>query len=58
MDAEQIKRKRWTEKWKGRNAWEKIVEEMRERKWKAFEDDKAKTFWEDRELGVMKKIGL
>ena len=31
---------------------------MRERKWQSFEDDKAKLFWKDRELGAMKKIGL
>lgn len=58
MDIEQIKRKRWAEKWKGRNAWNKIVEEMRERKWKAFEDDKAELFWNGRKAGPMEKIGL
>ena len=36
----------------------KIVEEMRERKWQAFEDDKAKLFWNDRKAGPMEKIGL
>lgn len=58
LDAEQIKRQCWIEKWMGRNAWGKIVKEMRERKWQAFEDDKAKLFWEDRELGAMEKLGL
>ena len=58
IDAEQIKRKRWEEKWKGRNAWNKIVEEMRERKWQAFKDDKAELFWNDRKAGPMEKIGL
>lgn len=58
IDAEQIKRKRWEEKWKGRDAWGKIVEEMRERKWQAFEDDKAELFWNGRKAGTMKKIGL
>lgn len=58
MDVEQIKRKRWAEKWKGRNAWSKIVEEMRERKWQAFEDDKAELFWNGRKAGPMEKIGL
>ena len=58
IDAEQIKRKRWEEKWKGRDAWAKIVEEMRERKWQAFEDDKAKLFWNGRKAGLMEKIGL
>lgn len=58
MDAEQIKRQRWTEKWKGRDAWGKIVEEMRERKWQAFEDDKAELFLNSRKAGPMKKIGL
>ena len=58
IDAEQIKRKRWEEKWKGRDAWGKIVEEMRERKWQAFEDDKAKLFWNGRTAGLMEKIGL
>lgn len=58
IDAEQIKRKRWEEKWKGRDAWSKIVEEMRGRKWRAFEDDKAALFLNSRKAGPMEKLGL
>lgn len=58
LDAEQIKRQLWTEKWMGRNAWSKIIEEMHERKWQAFEDDKAELFLNSRKAGPMKKIGL
>ena len=58
LDAEQIKRQCWTEKWMGRNAWSKIVEEMRGRKWQAFEDDKAALFLNGRKAGPMEKLGL
>lgn len=58
MDAEQIKRQLWTEKWMGRNAWDKIVEEMREREQQDFEDDKAALFLNGRKAGPMEKMGL
>lgn len=58
LDAERIKRQLWIEKWMGRNAWSKIVEEMRGRKWQAFEDDKAALFLNGRKAGPMEKLGL
>lgn len=43
---------------KGASGRKKIVEEMHERKWKAFEDDKAELFWSGKKAGPMEKIGL